>query len=152
MLKNPGKPRFSGVFCIYDFASVWLIFAGFDQIWPRFYVLIMGQLRTKIRPILRFLFPFTRCRLMAGFCLYFWARSRWYSLSYLHIGKSGAASVSCKCKEGWMMMNKKRYLYLNDEKTRLALQSLIRFKNKLQQRGRYTDCVDELILKVSGIL
>ena len=51
-----------------------------------------------------------------------------------------------------MMMNKKRYLYLNDEKTRLALQSLIRFKNKLQQRGRYTDCVDELILKVSGIL
>ena len=77
----------------------------------------------------------------------------WYRLSYLHIGKSGDAPVSCKCKEGWTMMkNKKRYLYLNDEETRLVLQSLIRFKNKLQQQGRYTDCVDELILKVSGTL
>ena len=40
-----------------------------------------------------------------------------------------------------MMKNKKRYLYLNDDETRLVLQSLIRFKNKLQQQGRYTDCV-----------
>ena len=47
-----------------------------------------------------------------------------------------------------MMKNKKRYLYLNDEETRLVLQS----KNKLQQQGRYTDCVDELILKVSDTL
>ena len=47
---------------------------------------------------------------------------------------------------------KKRYLYLNDEETRLVQQSLIRFKNKLQQQGRFTDCVDELILKVSDIL
>lgn len=36
-----------------------------------------------------------------------------------------------------MMKNKKRYLYLNDDETRLVLQSLIRFKNKLQQQGRY---------------
>ena len=46
------------------------------------------------------------------------------------------------------MGKKKRYLYLSSGKTRLVLQSLIRFKNKLQQQGRYTDCVDELILKV----
>ena len=51
-----------------------------------------------------------------------------------------------------MMENKKRYLYLNDEETRLVVQSLIRFKNKLLQQGRYTDCVDELILKVSDTL
>ena len=51
-----------------------------------------------------------------------------------------------------MMKDKKRYLYLNDEKTRLVLKSLIRFKNKLLQQGRYTDCVDELILKVSDTL
>ena len=50
------------------------------------------------------------------------------------------------------MKNKKRYLYLNDDETRLVLQSLIRFKNKLQQQDRYTDCVDELILKVSDTL
>ena len=51
-----------------------------------------------------------------------------------------------------MMKNKKRYLYLNDDETRLVLQSLIRFKNKLQQQGRYTDFVDVLILKVSDKL
>lgn len=51
-----------------------------------------------------------------------------------------------------MMKNKKRYLYLNDDETRLVQQSLICFKNKLQQQGRYTDCVDELILKVSDTL
>ena len=51
-----------------------------------------------------------------------------------------------------MMKNKKRYLYLDCEEARLVLQSLIRFKNKLQQQGRYTDCADELILKVSGTL
>ncbi|MCI6708812.1 MAG: hypothetical protein MR568_18020 [Eisenbergiella massiliensis] len=50
------------------------------------------------------------------------------------------------------MGKKKRYLYLDCEETRLVLQSLIRFKNKLQQQGRYTDCVDELILKVSDTL
>ena len=51
-----------------------------------------------------------------------------------------------------MMKNNKRYLYLIDEETRLVLKSLIRFKNKLLQQGRYTDCVDELILKVSATL
>ena len=36
-----------------------------------------------------------------------------------------------------MMKDKKRYLYLDCEEARLVLQSLIRFKNKLQQQGRY---------------
>ena len=51
-----------------------------------------------------------------------------------------------------MMKDNKRYLYLIDEETRLVLKSLIRFKNKLLQQGRYTDCVDELILKVPATL
>ena len=42
--------------------------------------------------------------------------------------------------------------FVSEDVTTLVLQSLIRFKNKLQQQGRYTDCVDELILKVSGTL
>ena len=46
------------------------------------------------------------------------------------------------------MGKKKRYLYLSGGETRLVLQSLIRFKNKLQQQGRYTDCIDDLILKI----
>ena len=71
----------------------------------------------------------------------------------LHIGKVGLGSICCKHKEGEMMMRmKRRYLYLSCEEARLVLQSLIRFKNKLQQQGRFTDCVDELILKVSEVL
>lgn len=49
-----------------------------------------------------------------------------------------------------MWKDKKRYLYLNYEETRVVLQSLIRLKNRLMQEGRYTDCVDELILKVTN--
>lgn len=46
------------------------------------------------------------------------------------------------------MRKQKRYLYLNEQETRVLLKSLIRFKNSLIQQGRYTDLVDELILKV----
>lgn len=49
-----------------------------------------------------------------------------------------------------MMRKQKHYLYLNAEETRVVLQSLIRLKNRLIQEGRYTDCVDELILKVTS--
>lgn len=47
-----------------------------------------------------------------------------------------------------MMRKQKRYLYLNAEETSVVLQSLIRLKNVLIREGRYTDCVDELIVKV----
>ena len=50
------------------------------------------------------------------------------------------------------MGRNKRYLYLDCDEARLVLQSLIRSKNKLQQQDRFTDCVDELILKVSEVL
>lgn len=45
-------------------------------------------------------------------------------------------------------MNPKRYLYLNESETSVVLHNLVRLKNSLIQQGRYTDCVDELILKV----
>jgi len=51
-----------------------------------------------------------------------------------------------------ILKKEKRYLYLNNDETRLVVQSLIRFKSKLLQQGQYTDCVDELILKVSDTL
>lgn len=47
-----------------------------------------------------------------------------------------------------MMKKQKRYWYLNREETSIILQSLIRLKNTLISENRYTDCVDELILKV----
>ena len=48
------------------------------------------------------------------------------------------------------MFSKKRYLYLSDDEWSVLLHSLVRLKNSLIQQGRYTDCVDELILKVMG--
>jgi hypothetical protein len=48
------------------------------------------------------------------------------------------------------MFGKKRYLYLSDDEVSVLLHSLVRLKNSLIQQGRYTDCVDELILKVMG--
>ena len=47
-------------------------------------------------------------------------------------------------------MKKERYhLYLSYEEHRLLMYSLIQFRNKLIAAGRYTDPVDELIMKVS---
>lgn len=48
-----------------------------------------------------------------------------------------------------MMRKQKRYLYLNAEETGVILQSLIRLKNALIRESRYTDCVDELIVKIT---
>lgn len=46
------------------------------------------------------------------------------------------------------MKKQKRYLYLLNEEHSIVLHSLINLKNKLILQGRYTDCVDELIIKV----
>ena len=46
------------------------------------------------------------------------------------------------------MLKKRRYLYLNEIEHRVLIRSLVQLKNKLIQQGRFTDCVNELILKV----
>ena len=46
------------------------------------------------------------------------------------------------------MLKKKHYLYLDESEHSLLVKSLIQMKNKLTRQGRFTDCVDELILKV----
>ena len=47
-----------------------------------------------------------------------------------------------------IMFRNKRYLYLSEDELRVLVQSLVRLKNSLIQQNRYTDCVDELIIKV----
>ena len=42
----------------------------------------------------------------------------------------------------------KYHLYLSEEERQLVLHALIDFRNKLLAAGRYTDCVDELMIKV----
>lgn len=47
------------------------------------------------------------------------------------------------------MKEQKFHLYLLDNEHRFLIQNLIWFQNKLRQEGRYTDAVDDLIIKLS---
>lgn len=53
-----------------------------------------------------------------------------------------------KMKGESSMRKQKYYVYLSEQETRVLLKSLIRLKNALTQEGRYTDFVDNLILKI----
>lgn len=46
------------------------------------------------------------------------------------------------------MFRRRYYLYLDDTEYSILVKSLVQMKNKLIQQGRFTDCVDDLILKV----
>ena len=45
------------------------------------------------------------------------------------------------------MLKKRHYLYLHEIEYGVLIRSLVQMKNKLIQQGRFTDCVDDLILK-----
>ena len=47
------------------------------------------------------------------------------------------------------MREKFNHLYLDSHERKLLIHSLVELKNQLIQQGRYTDCIDELIFKVS---
>ena len=46
------------------------------------------------------------------------------------------------------MSAKKRYLYLTEVEWRVLLLALNRLRDKLITQGRYTDAVDEIIMKM----
>ena len=46
------------------------------------------------------------------------------------------------------MLKKRHYLYLDEMEYRGLIRRLVQMKNRLIHEGRFTDCVDELILKV----
>ena len=46
-------------------------------------------------------------------------------------------------------MKQRYYLYLNKKEFEILLQSLIGLKNSLICKGRYADCVDEIIIKIT---
>ena len=45
-------------------------------------------------------------------------------------------------------MKQKYYVELNRQEWRLIIEGLNRFRNKLIAAGRYTDAVDEILIKV----
>ena len=48
------------------------------------------------------------------------------------------------------MMKQKYYLVLNDQEHRLIIESLNQLRNKLIVDGKYTDAVDEVLIKIIG--
>lgn len=47
------------------------------------------------------------------------------------------------------MREQKYHLYLSETERRFLVQNLLWFQSKLRQEGRYTDAVDDLIIKLS---
>ena len=47
------------------------------------------------------------------------------------------------------MKEEKYYLFLNNDEIKIIVRSLIILRNNLLKQNRYTDCVDEIIVKVS---
>ena len=47
------------------------------------------------------------------------------------------------------MKSPKYHLYLSIEEYRLLFHSLVNLKNRLLYEGKYTDSVDELLIKIS---
>jgi hypothetical protein len=47
------------------------------------------------------------------------------------------------------MREQKYHLYLSEAEHRFLIQNLIWFQSQLRQEGRYTDTVDDLIIKFS---
>lgn len=45
-------------------------------------------------------------------------------------------------------MKKKRYITLDDSEWKIVINALNDFRNSLIQQGRYTDAVDEIMIKV----
>ncbi len=48
------------------------------------------------------------------------------------------------------MRKTKYHIYLNSEERRLLINSLINLKNRLITEGKYTDLVDEVLVKVAN--
>ena len=46
------------------------------------------------------------------------------------------------------MFKKKHYLYLDESEYNVLVRSLVELKNRLIRAERFTDCVDDLIMKV----
>ena len=48
------------------------------------------------------------------------------------------------------MRDKTYHIYLDSHERKLLIHSLVELKNQLIQQDRYTDCIDELIFKVTN--
>ena len=52
----------------------------------------------------------------------------------------------------WWKKKEKHYLYLTHDELRVIMASLVHCKNKLIREGRYTDCINEMIVKITNLI
>lgn len=69
------------------------------------------------------------------------------AIYFAHLS-SNLLSDTLPAKEGRTMFEKKIRICLNSEEIRILTRSLIDLRNDLIQQGRYTDAVDEILLKL----
>ena len=53
-------------------------------------------------------------------------------------------------EEAIPMKSVKYYIPCTEEEIRIVLHSLVQMRNRLIREGRFTDCVDELIAKITA--
>ena len=46
------------------------------------------------------------------------------------------------------MREPKYHLYMDSDERRILIESLVELKNQLIRQGRYTDCLDEIIIRL----
>lgn len=68
----------------------------------------------------------------------------WKDGKHLKLCKRG-----CKQRGDFRMRTPKYYICLTDDEYRLAMQSLLSLKNRFIREGRFTDGVDDVIIKLS---
>ncbi|MBO5021849.1 MAG: hypothetical protein J6D52_14405, partial [Clostridia bacterium] len=55
---------------------------------------------------------------------------------------------NCQCRGDLRVRKRKYYLYLTAEERRYIFNALLAYRNKLISQGRYTDAVDEVMIKL----
>lgn len=58
---------------------------------------------------------------------------------------------STKGQGGRLMRSTKFHIYLDDEEYRQVVESLIALKNDLIEQGRFTDGVDDVLIKITQV-
>lgn len=59
------------------------------------------------------------------------------------------AIESAKRRGGSQMKNEKYHIYLDNEEYRQVVESLLALKSNLIEQGRYTDGVDDVLIKIT---
>lgn len=65
-----------------------------------------------------------------------------------HIRKEKSSLLQCRQRRSSDIRNQKYYIAIDEYKRRIIINSLNNLKNKLIADGRYTDAVDDVLVKV----